>query len=144
MAFFSFAHTSGTNTVQNGNSTVDHKSVFTQNMLCEVGTCKAIEVADTSAHGAFLMKVILAVAVRANILIKRSTFFTAVELAQNFNLAKFAQMTVKAALARGSLLVDLGIKLVHGELAVWVASEKAEERFPARGLISLFSHLFSP
>jgi hypothetical protein len=53
-------------------------------------------------------------------------------------------MAVKTALARGCLFVDLGIELVYCKLTVGIASEKADERFPARCLISLFSHLFSP
>ena len=62
----------------------------------------------------------------------------------NLNTAKLTQVTVKAALAGGSLCVDLVIKLVYCELAVWVATKKADQRFSARRLISLFLHFFSP
>ena len=113
-------------------------------MLGKIGTCKAIEVADASANGAFLVKVILAVTFRSNILIQRTASLSTVELAQNIYAAKLSQMAVKTALARRSLGIDLGIKLLYCKLAVGIASEKADERFPTRCLISLFSHLFSP
>jgi hypothetical protein len=90
------------------------------------------------------MEMILAITLRTNVLIKRSATFTAVEFAQALASAKLAKMAVKAALARGCLFVDLGIELVYCKLTVGIASEKADERFPARCLISLFSHLFSP
>ena len=113
-------------------------------MLGKIGACKAIKVADTSANGAFLVEVILAIAVCSNVLVKCSFALSAVKFAQNINAAKLGEVSVKAALARGCLFVDLGIKLLNGELAVGVATEKADERFPARCLISLFSHSFSP
>ena len=58
-------------------------------MLGKLGTCKAIEVADATANGAFLMEVILTIALRANVLIKRSFSLATVKFAQNFNVAKF-------------------------------------------------------
>jgi hypothetical protein len=90
------------------------------------------------------MEVILAITLRTNVLIKRSAAFAAVEFAQDLASAKLAKMAVKTALARGCLFVDLGIELVYCKLTVGIASEKADERFPTRCLISLFSHLFSP
>ena len=113
-------------------------------MLGKIGTCKAIKVADTSANGALLMKVVFAVTLRANVLVKRSATFAAMELAQDLNAAKLSQMAVKTAFAGRSLFVYLSIKLLNGELAVGVASKKADECFPARCFISLFSHLSSP
>jgi hypothetical protein len=113
-------------------------------MLGKIGTCKAIKVADTSANGALLVEVVFAVTLRANVLVKRSATFAAMELAQNLNATKLGEVSVKAALAGRSLFVYLGIKFFNGELAVGVASKKADECFPARCFISLFSHLFSP
>jgi hypothetical protein len=113
-------------------------------MLCKLGAGKAIKVTDATANCALLVKMILAVTFGTDVLIKGSASFTAVELAQNFHFAKLAKMAIKTALARGCLGVDLGIKLFYCKLAVGIASEKADERFPAHCLISLFSHLSSP
>ena len=113
-------------------------------MFCKLGACKAIEVADTTANSAFLVEVILAITLRSDVLIKRAFPLASVEFAQNVNTAKLAKVAVKAALARGCLGVDLGVKLVNSKLTVGVASKKADECFPARCFISLFSHLSSP
>ena len=113
-------------------------------MLGKLGTGKAIEVADTAANRALLVKVILAITLCTNVLVKRSASFATVELAQHLNVAKLAQVAVKTTLARGCLGIDLGIELLYCKLTVGIASEKTDQRFPSRGLISLFSHLFSP
>ena len=113
-------------------------------MLGKLGTCKAIEVADTSADRTLLVKVILAVTFRTDVLIKCSLALASVKLAQNVYVAKFTQMAVEATLACGGLLIDFLVELLYRKLAVGVATKEADERFPARCLISLFSHLFSP
>ena len=94
-------------------------------MFSKLGTCKTIEVADTSANRALLMKVIFAIAFGTNVLIKCSAALTAVKLAQNLGVAKLGEVTVKTAFAGGSLLVDLMVKLLYRELSVGIETEKA-------------------
>ena len=60
------------------------------------------------------------------------------------NVAKLAQMTVKTAFTGGCFFINFLVKLIHCELAVGITAKKTDECFPARCLISLFSHLFSP
>ena len=103
--------------------------MIAQHVLGKLGTGKAIEVTDATTNRTFLVKVILAVTLGTNVLIKRSASFATVEFAQDLNLAKLTEVTVKTALARGCLGVDLGIKLLYCKLAVGVASKKADECF---------------
>jgi hypothetical protein len=111
-------------------------------VLGKIGTCKAIKVAHTPANGAFLVEVILAITLRSDVLVKRSAPLATVKFTQDVNVAQFTQVAIEAALSGGSFLVYFLVELVHRKLAVGVASKKAEERFPARCLISLFSHGF--
>ena len=126
MGFFSFAHTNGTYAIQNRASAVDQKAVLAQHVLSKLGTCKAIEVTDTTANRALLVKVVFAIAFGTNVLIKRSASLATVELAQNLGVAKLGEVTVKTAFAGGSLLVDLAVKLLNGKLAVGIATEKGQ------------------
>ena len=96
-----------------------------------------------SASGALQVKVVLAIALRADVLIKRSAPFAAMKFTQNFYVAKLCEVAIKTAFARLGLLADLLIELVYGKLAVGIATKEADKRFPTRRFLS-FSHLFSP
>jgi hypothetical protein len=113
-------------------------------MLGKLGTCKAIKVTDTTADRALLVKVILAVTLRTDVLIKGSLALAAVKLSQNIYVAKLTQMAVETTLARWGLFIHFLVELLYRKLAVGIATKKTDKRFPTRCFISLFSHLFSP
>lgn len=64
--------------------------MLAQHMLGKLGTCKAIKVANATANRTFLVEVVFAITLCADVLIKGSAPLTAVELAQDFNVAKLA------------------------------------------------------
>lgn len=100
--------------------------MLAQHVLGKLGTCKAIEMANTTANRALLVEVVFAIAFGTNVLIKCSAYLATVELAQNLGVAKLGEVTVKTAFAGGSLLVDLAVKLLYRKLAVGIATKKAQ------------------
>ena len=102
--------------------------MLAQHVLGKLGACKAIEVADATANGTLLVEVILTVTLRTDVLIKRSVSLAALELAQDFNVAKLAQVAVETAFSRRRFGVDLGIELVYCKLAVGVATKRLREK----------------
>ena len=74
--------------------------MLAQDVLCKIGTCKAIEVADTSANGTLLVEVVFAVTLRSDVLIQGTFPLAAVKFAQDIHLAKLTQMSIETAFAR--------------------------------------------
>ena len=117
---------------------IDRKAVLNEEVARKFHRIVAIDVAQASATEAFFVEMTAAITTLANVLVDVAVGGVVSEFLQNAVVAERGDVAVDTAFCALTRAVDRATKLVGGELAVGVQTEKVEQGLPQIFVVDLF------